>query len=58
MSMFQFIELPKFGETVQVLYIEILKRIYSYYTIDTQKRTITPIDENKYPALLHNLRPG
>ena len=29
-----------------------------YYTIGTQKRAIIPIDENKYPALLHSLRPG
>ena len=28
-----------------------------YYTIGTQKRAITPIDD-KYPALLHSLRPG
>ena len=29
-----------------------------YYTIFTQKRAIIPIDENKYPALLHSLRAG
>ena len=29
-----------------------------YYTIGTQKRAITPIDEHKYAALLHSLRPG
>ena len=28
------------------------------YTIGTQKCTITPIDEYKYPALLYTLRPG
>ena len=31
---------------------------FYYYTIGTQKRAITPIDENKYSALLHSLRPG
>ena len=29
-----------------------------YHTIGTQKCAITPIDEYKYPALLHTLRPG
>ena len=29
-----------------------------YYTIGTQNRAIIPIVENKYPALLHSLRPG
>ena len=29
-----------------------------YYMTGTQKRAITPIDENKYPALLHSLTPG
>ena len=28
--------------------------LYDWYT----KRAITPIDENKYPALLHSLRPS
>ena len=38
--------------------VSINNNINIYYTIGTQKRAITPIDDSKYPALLHSLRPG
>ena len=36
---------------------KIMHKAY-YYTIRTPKRAITPIDEYRYPALLHSLKPG